>query len=96
MCRFLAQNHELLRAIAATINDVDAPPQAQGYAASALRNLATDLWVGISFSTCPACQPKSASLHFSLSLTPIQCEEQGDERGGVAEEERAREGYQSA
>jgi hypothetical protein len=43
--RFLAQNHTLLRAIAATINDVDAPSQAQGHAASALRNLATDLWV---------------------------------------------------
>jgi len=43
--RYLAQNHGLLRAISALITDVDAPPQAQRYAASALRNLATDLWV---------------------------------------------------
>lgn len=43
--RYLAQDHDLLKAIAHLIQDLDAPAQARTYAARALRNLATDQWV---------------------------------------------------
>jgi hypothetical protein len=35
----------LLKALAALINDIEGPEKAVMYASSALRNLATDLWV---------------------------------------------------
>ena len=39
------QDHDLLKALAALINDIEGPEKAVMYASSALRNLATDLWV---------------------------------------------------